>query len=39
MLAAFQWVRETFRRLDVFVNNAGILKANFVLGAVIYIIV
>lgn len=32
VLAAFQWVRETFGRLDVLVNNAGILKATFVLG-------
>lgn len=38
-MAAFQWVRETFGRLDVLVNNAGILKATFVLGIVGVILV
>lgn len=32
VLSTFQWIKENFSRLDVFVNNAGIIKSDFILG-------
>lgn len=33
VLAVFQWVKETFGHLDVFVNNAGVMTSDLMLGA------
>lgn len=33
VLEVFKWIRENFGHLDVFVNNAGVIKSDFLLGA------
>lgn len=32
VLAVFAWIRNTLGGVDVFVNNAGIMKAAFLIG-------
>lgn len=32
VVAVFDWIRADFGRLDVLVNNAGIMRAAFLLG-------
>lgn len=34
VLSIFQWIKENFGHLDVFVNNAGVMKSDFMLGAI-----
>lgn len=33
VLSVFAWIKENFDHLDVFVNNAGIIKSDLLLGA------
>lgn len=32
VLSVFDWIKEEYGCLDVFVNNAGIMRAEFLLG-------
>lgn len=32
LLSIFKWIKETIGHLDVFVNNAGVIKSDFLLG-------
>lgn len=36
VLSIFQWVKENFGHLDVFVNNAGVIKSDFMLGKIMF---
>lgn len=33
VLSIFAWIKQTFNRLDVFVNNAGIIRSDLLLGS------
>lgn len=32
VLSIFKWIKDTIGRLDVFVNNAGVIKSELLLG-------
>lgn len=32
LLSIFKWIKDTIGHLDVFVNNAGVIKSDFLLG-------
>lgn len=35
MLSVFNWVKEKFGHLDIFINNAGVIKSDMLLGTAI----